>query len=148
MNAEQNVFGSEIKAAQRDDSKAVYLELDPNECSLHDARVMHSSEPNTSDTRRCGSVPARFNSIRRSSTAPIWSIWHAGAIAVATPMPIPCAAIPKSSRSAVSPADTEILIRGGEMASAPSPLVGRAGVGDPQKSRSCKLFFQDTKISV
>ena len=54
VNAEQNVFGSEIKAAQRDDSKAVYLELDPNECSLHDARVMHSSEPNASDMRRCG----------------------------------------------------------------------------------------------
>ncbi len=54
VNPEQNVFSSEIKASQRDDSKAVYLELDANECSLHDARVMHSSEPNTSDIRRCG----------------------------------------------------------------------------------------------
>jgi hypothetical protein len=54
VNPEQNVFGTEIKAAQRDDSKAVYLELDPNECSLHDARVMHSSEPNASPIRRCG----------------------------------------------------------------------------------------------
>ena len=54
VNPEQNVFGSEIKASQRDDSKAVYIELDANECSLHDARVMHSSEPNTSSIRRCG----------------------------------------------------------------------------------------------
>lgn len=54
VNPEQNVFGTEIKAAQRDDSKSVYLELAPNECSLHDARVMHSSEPNTSPMRRCG----------------------------------------------------------------------------------------------
>ncbi len=54
VNPEQNVFGSEIRASQRDDSKAVYIELDPNECSLHDARVMHSSEPNTSAIRRCG----------------------------------------------------------------------------------------------
>ena len=54
VNPEQNVFGSEITASQRDDSKALYLELDQNECSLHDARVMHSSEPNTSAIRRCG----------------------------------------------------------------------------------------------
>ena len=54
VNPEQNVFGSEIKASQRDDSKAVYIELDANEASLHDARVMHSSEPNTSNIRRCG----------------------------------------------------------------------------------------------
>lgn len=54
VNPEQNVFGTEIKANQRDDSKAVYIELDANECSLHDARIMHGSEPNTSDIRRCG----------------------------------------------------------------------------------------------
>lgn len=54
VNPELNVFGSEIKKNQRDDSKAVYLELDENECSLHDARVMHASEPNTSSIRRCG----------------------------------------------------------------------------------------------
>ena len=54
VNPEQNVFGSEIRASQRDDSKAVYLELAANECSLHDARVMHASEPNTSAIRRCG----------------------------------------------------------------------------------------------
>ena len=54
VSAEHNVFNSEIKAAQRDDSRAVYIELDANECSLHDARVMHASEPNTSSIRRCG----------------------------------------------------------------------------------------------
>ena len=50
----KNVFGSEIRPAQRDESKAVYIELKSNECSLHDARVMHASEPNTSAIRRCG----------------------------------------------------------------------------------------------
>jgi ectoine hydroxylase-related dioxygenase (phytanoyl-CoA dioxygenase family) len=54
VSREESVFAREIKAAQRDDSKAVYLELAANECSLHDARVMHASEPNTSDIRRCG----------------------------------------------------------------------------------------------
>jgi hypothetical protein len=46
VSREESVFAKEIKA--------VYLELDANECSLHDARVMHASEPNTSEIRRCG----------------------------------------------------------------------------------------------
>ena len=54
VDPEQNVFGSEIKASQRDDGKAVYIELNADECSLHDTRFMHSSEPNTSSNRRCG----------------------------------------------------------------------------------------------
>ena len=74
VNPEQNVFGSEIKASQRDDSKAVYIELDADECSLHDARVMHASEPNTSDIRRCGwtmrftSSAAKFDQDRFDGT--------------------------------------------------------------------------------
>jgi hypothetical protein len=54
VNPDYNVFTNEIKAYQRDDSKSVYIELDANECSLHDARIMHASEPNTSSIRRCG----------------------------------------------------------------------------------------------
>jgi hypothetical protein len=50
----QTVFRNEIVAAHRDDSKRVYIELPPNHCSLHDARVQHGSEPNTSNIRRCG----------------------------------------------------------------------------------------------
>jgi Phytanoyl-CoA dioxygenase (PhyH) len=49
-----HVFGVEIKKNQRDDSKAVLLELEPNHASLHDGRLMHSSPPNTSNIRRCG----------------------------------------------------------------------------------------------
>ncbi|HEX4124050.1 MAG TPA: phytanoyl-CoA dioxygenase family protein [Tepidisphaeraceae bacterium] len=49
-----HVFGTEIKKAQRDDSKAVVLDLQPNHASLHDGRLMHSSPPNTSAIRRCG----------------------------------------------------------------------------------------------
>src|ERR1019366_1468793 len=62
-----SVFGSEIVQRQRDDSRRVYIELQPNQCSLHDARIQHGSEPNTSDLRRCGwtlrfcSTRARFN---------------------------------------------------------------------------------------
>jgi len=50
----KNVFGIEIRETQRDDSMRVYIELQPNECSLHDARLMHGSEPNNSSIRRCG----------------------------------------------------------------------------------------------
>jgi Phytanoyl-CoA dioxygenase (PhyH) len=49
-----NVFPSEIRPEQRDDARAVYIELEPNQCSLHDARIQHGSEPNTSNIRRCG----------------------------------------------------------------------------------------------
>jgi len=54
VDSKQNVFGTEILESQREDSRAVYIELQPNQCSLHDARVMHGSEANTSDLRRCG----------------------------------------------------------------------------------------------
>jgi hypothetical protein len=50
----KNVFKNEILPSQRDDSKAIACELAPNECSLHNAKLMHGSEPNTSNIRRCG----------------------------------------------------------------------------------------------
>jgi len=49
-----SVFGTEIVPGHRDDSERVYVELQPNQCSLHDARIQHGSEPNTSTIRRCG----------------------------------------------------------------------------------------------
>lgn len=54
VDAAKNVFPTEITAAQRDESRRVYIELQPNQCSLHDARLQHGSEPNTSALRRCG----------------------------------------------------------------------------------------------
>jgi len=48
----QNTFASAIKNV--DESKAVYLELEPGECSLHDARIIHGATANTSPMRRCG----------------------------------------------------------------------------------------------
>lgn len=70
VDSAKNVFGTEIKAIQRDDSKRVYIELQANECSLHDARIMHGSEANTSNIRRCGwtmrfcSTKVKFNEER------------------------------------------------------------------------------------
>ncbi|MEO6909164.1 MAG: phytanoyl-CoA dioxygenase family protein [Abditibacteriaceae bacterium] len=49
-----HVFPTEIKKEQRDDTKAVPCILEPNEASLHHAKLMHGSPPNTSSMRRCG----------------------------------------------------------------------------------------------
>lgn len=49
-----NVFTTEVVKEQRRDEQAVPCILQPNECSIHDGRLMHGSEPNTSTMRRCG----------------------------------------------------------------------------------------------
>jgi len=49
-----NVFPNEITPSQRKDALAVPIELEPNQCSLHDALLMHGSPPNHSQQRRCG----------------------------------------------------------------------------------------------
>jgi ectoine hydroxylase-related dioxygenase (phytanoyl-CoA dioxygenase family) len=54
VDTAKSVFGSEIIQPNRDDARRVYIELQPNQCSLHDARIQHGSEPNTSAMRRCG----------------------------------------------------------------------------------------------
>jgi hypothetical protein len=54
VDSRASVFGSEILREQRDDARRVYIELQPNQCSLHDARIQHGSEPNNSQIRRCG----------------------------------------------------------------------------------------------
>jgi len=64
VNAEENVFSTEIKRSQRRDELAVPCELQANHASLHDARLMHGSAANTSEMRRCG-YTMRF---MRSST--------------------------------------------------------------------------------
>jgi hypothetical protein len=62
-----NVFGMEVVKPQRDDSRQVAIELQPNTASLHDARLIHGSEANTSNIRRCGytmrfmSTKVKFN---------------------------------------------------------------------------------------
>jgi hypothetical protein len=52
VDQNSNIFDSEIKEV--DESKAVYFQLEPNECSLHEARIIHGAKANTSDFRRAG----------------------------------------------------------------------------------------------
>ncbi len=54
VDSSKHIFGSQIKAELVDEDQAVCLTLQPNECSLHEARIIHGAGPNTSDTRRAG----------------------------------------------------------------------------------------------
>jgi ectoine hydroxylase-related dioxygenase (phytanoyl-CoA dioxygenase family) len=58
-----NLFMSQIKNV--DESKAVYFELEPGECSLHDSRIIHGATANTSPYRRCGYTMRYFSTEAR-----------------------------------------------------------------------------------
>ncbi len=58
-----NVFVLEIKNTDMDESQAVDCILKPNQASLHDSRLIHGSNANTGDVRRCG-YTMRFISTR------------------------------------------------------------------------------------
>lgn len=64
----KNIFPTEVTRSQRDESKAVAIELEPNHASLHDARIIHGSEPNLSQLRRCG-YTMRFMSSKTKLSA-------------------------------------------------------------------------------
>ncbi len=59
VDGAKNLFRSQIKNI--DESKAVYFELEPGECSLHDARIIHGATANTSPLRRCGYTMRYFS---------------------------------------------------------------------------------------
>jgi ectoine hydroxylase-related dioxygenase (phytanoyl-CoA dioxygenase family) len=52
VDSAENIFPSQI--TEVDESKAVTLTLAPNQCSLHEARIIHGAKANTSDHRRTG----------------------------------------------------------------------------------------------
>ncbi|HVF84907.1 MAG TPA: phytanoyl-CoA dioxygenase family protein [Abditibacteriaceae bacterium] len=54
VSSEQNIFPTQIKPELINESKAVYFSLQPNQCSLHEARIIHGADANTSPRRRAG----------------------------------------------------------------------------------------------
>jgi ectoine hydroxylase-related dioxygenase (phytanoyl-CoA dioxygenase family) len=54
VESDTNIFTRQIRPELLDESKAVFFSLQPNECSLHEARIMHGANANTSDKRRAG----------------------------------------------------------------------------------------------
>lgn len=61
----KNIFGTQIKPELIDENKAVYFELKPNECSLHEARIIHGAKANTSPNRRAGYTMRYFPTTSR-----------------------------------------------------------------------------------
>jgi ectoine hydroxylase-related dioxygenase (phytanoyl-CoA dioxygenase family) len=52
VDAQENIFETQVKGVNEDD--AVFFTLDPNTCSLHEARIIHGAHANTSPHRRAG----------------------------------------------------------------------------------------------
>ena len=69
------VFNDEINESQRDISRAIPVELEAGQCSLHDGRIIHGSEPNTSNIRRCGYTMRYVSTRVRQHHEKIGS-WH------------------------------------------------------------------------
>jgi len=60
-----NIFPTRIKPDQVDENRAVTFSLQPNECSLHEARIIHGAHANTSDKRRAGYTMRYFPTTSR-----------------------------------------------------------------------------------
>jgi ectoine hydroxylase-related dioxygenase (phytanoyl-CoA dioxygenase family) len=63
VDSAQNIFPTEI--VEVDESRAVTFTLDPNECSLHEARIVHGAKANTSPYRRAGYTMRYFPTTTR-----------------------------------------------------------------------------------
>ncbi len=74
------IFDQEIIGV--DDSQAVFFNLQPNECSLHEARIIHGSGPNKSDQRRAGYTMRYFPTTSRviPEKNPGFKVWLARGI--------------------------------------------------------------------
>lgn len=80
LDAGMNTFNSGIKADSIDENKAVYFELNPGECSLHDSRIIHGALANASPYRRCGYTMRYFatdHKVDLASYADGFKIWLA-----------------------------------------------------------------------
>jgi len=53
-DSSKNIFETQISADQIDNEKAVYFSLAAGECSLHEGRIIHGADANTSPKRRAG----------------------------------------------------------------------------------------------
>ncbi len=54
VDATTNVFATQVVEEQLDLSRAVDLEIKSGECHVHHAKIIHGSNANHSDQRRCG----------------------------------------------------------------------------------------------
>ena len=74
-----HTFPEKIREGSFDESQAVYFELEPNECSLHDGRIIHGADANTSPRRRAGYTMRYISQTMKyiPEGNPGHMIWHA-----------------------------------------------------------------------
>ena len=65
VDADANLFATEIRPEDVREEDAVYFELEPNQCSLHDSRIIHGADANVSARRRCGYTMRYFDMAMR-----------------------------------------------------------------------------------
>lgn len=61
MGTEHKIFNQEIKDSHINEDEVVWFELKKNHFSLHDSRIIHGANANTSNTRRTGYTMRYFN---------------------------------------------------------------------------------------
>jgi ectoine hydroxylase-related dioxygenase (phytanoyl-CoA dioxygenase family) len=73
---EENIFNSRV--TNIDESSSVACELKRGEFSLHDSRIVHGAQPNTSDRRRCGYTMRYFSQNMKFVTEENegFKLWH------------------------------------------------------------------------
>jgi len=59
VDQSENIFQNQIIGVE--ESKAIYFELNPNECSFHEGRIIHGAEANKSTRRRAGFTMRYFS---------------------------------------------------------------------------------------
>jgi len=61
VNSDHSIFNEEIDGSSMDLSKVVWFELNQGNYSLHDSRIIHGANANTSNKRRTGYTMRYFN---------------------------------------------------------------------------------------
>jgi ectoine hydroxylase-related dioxygenase (phytanoyl-CoA dioxygenase family) len=61
MGTDHKIFNYQIKNGSFDENAVVWFELKKNRYSLHDSRIIHGANANTSNTRRTGYTMRYFN---------------------------------------------------------------------------------------
>ncbi len=74
-NDKNLVLDQEVSEDQIDKNKIVYLDLKAGEISLHDDGLLHGSEPNSSNNRRCG-ITMRFSPTNVKGDLDIWPFFE------------------------------------------------------------------------
>jgi ectoine hydroxylase-related dioxygenase (phytanoyl-CoA dioxygenase family) len=72
-----NTFNTEIKKGSFNEADAVWFELKRGECSMHDARIIHGANANTSPKRRCGYTMRYFSLDMKFSGPAEHLLWQA-----------------------------------------------------------------------